>query len=117
VWANGGYATKHAFGVYATTPPADGRFRYAYPQDAIDAMPQRSLATGADGAGTVTVEAYSVMHDRDGKPEQGLVSTLTRDGRRAWGKTAERDLAAAMCAGEWVGRQMTRTSDGTLTAS
>ncbi|CAB4825722.1 MAG: hypothetical protein F2737_12215 [Actinobacteria bacterium] len=117
VWANGGYATKHAFGVYATTPPADGRFRYAYPQDEIDAMPQRSLATGADGAGTVTVEAYSVMHDRDGKPEQGLVSTLMRDGRRAWGKTADRDLATAMCSGEWVGRKMTRTSDGTLTAS
>ena len=117
VWANGGYATKHAFGVYSTTPPADNRFKYAYPQDEIDAMPRRTLATGADGAGTVTVEAYSVMHDRDGEPEQGLVATLMRDGRRAWGKTADRGLARAMCSGEWVGRKMTRSSDGTLSAS
>ena len=43
VWANGGYATKHAFGVYGTEPPAGG-FRHAYPQDEIDALPRRELA-------------------------------------------------------------------------
>ena len=31
VWANGGYATKHSFGVYSTTPPGDG-FRHEKPQ-------------------------------------------------------------------------------------
>ncbi|NCX04698.1 MAG: hypothetical protein EBW68_02835 [Actinobacteria bacterium] len=44
VWANGGYTTKHAFGVYATTPPKNG-FAYDYPQDQIDALPRRSLAS------------------------------------------------------------------------
>ena len=38
VWANGGYVTKHAFGVYGTEPPAAG-FRYDDPQDEIDALP------------------------------------------------------------------------------
>ena len=40
VWANGGYATKHAFGVYATAPPAAG-FRHDRPQAEIDALPPR----------------------------------------------------------------------------
>ena len=39
VWANGGYATKHAFGVYGTDPP-DGGFRHDDPQAEIDALPQ-----------------------------------------------------------------------------
>jgi len=64
VWANGGYATKHAFGVYSATPPADG-FRYEYPQDEIDALPRRDLALGADAAGPADIEAYSVMYSRE----------------------------------------------------
>jgi acetyl-CoA C-acetyltransferase len=117
VWANGGYATKHAFGVYSTTPPTDGTFKYAYPQDEIDAMPRRELAEGADGSGDVTVEAYSVMHDRDGQPELGLAACLTADGRRTWGKATDRDLAAAMCEGEWVGRRVRRNDEAVITAS
>jgi len=117
VWANGGYTTKHAFGVYCTTPPSDGRFKYAYPQDEIDAMPKRALATGADGAGTVTIEAYTVMHDRDGNPEQGLAACLLHDGRRVWGRTGDRDVAAAMCEGEWVGRRVLRRADAIISAS
>ena len=43
VWANGGYVTKHSFGVYSTNPPDHG-FRHADPQDEIDALPRRVLA-------------------------------------------------------------------------
>ena len=84
VWGNGGYTTKHAFGVYSTTPPAAG-FRHAYPQDEIDQMPRRELAEVADAAGTATIEAYTVMHSRDGVPETAIASCLLPDGRRAWG--------------------------------
>jgi acetyl-CoA C-acetyltransferase len=114
VWANGGYATKHAFGVYSTEPPANG-FRHAYPQDEIDAMPRRELANGEDAAGTVTIEAYTVMHDRDGAPEVGQAACLLADGRRAWATTSDQQLAAAMCTGEWVGRRVQRDANGTLT--
>ena len=114
VWANGGYTTKHAFGVYSTEPPAAG-FRYAYPQDQIDAMPRREVATADEAAGPATVEAYSVMHDRDGNPETANAACLLTDGRRAWGRSTDRALAAAMCVGEWVGRAVTLAPDGTLT--
>jgi acetyl-CoA C-acetyltransferase len=114
VWANGGYATKHAFGVYSTEPPANG-FRHAYPQDEIDAMQRRELANGEDAAGTVTIEAYTVMHDRNGAPEVGQAACLLTDGRRAWATTSDQQLAAAMCTGEWVGRRVQRDANGTLT--
>jgi acetyl-CoA C-acetyltransferase len=115
VWANGGYTTKHAFGVYSTTPPAGG-FRHSYPQDRIDAMPRRELAEPADAVGAATVEAYTVMHSRDGLPEQGLAACLLADGRRAWGTSSDPDLAAAMCEGEWVGRAVQLDSEGALHA-
>jgi acetyl-CoA C-acetyltransferase len=115
VWANGGFATKHAFGVYGTTPPELG-FRHTSPQDAIDALPRRRLAEPADAAGDTAIEAYTVMHDRDGLPEMAIASCLVADDRRAWGTSSDRDLAAAMCLGEWVGRPVRLTDDGTLHA-
>ena len=113
VWANGGYATKHAFGVYSATPPADG-FRYEYPQDEIDVLPRRELAVGADAAGPVDIEAYSVMFSRDGQPETAFAACLLHDGRRAWGTSSDPALAAAMCDGEWVGVTVRLDSDGAL---
>ena len=113
VWANGGYTTKHAFGVYSTTPPANA-FRHAYPQDEIDAMPRRELALPADAAGAAPIEAYTVMHDRDGQPEQLLCTALLADGRRAWGSSNDAGLAAACCEGEWVGRSVTLDAAGTV---
>lgn len=115
IWANGGYTTKHAFGVYSTQPPAQS-FAYDYPQDAIDALPQRSLASPADAAGEVTVEAYSVMHDRDGNPERSILSCILDDGRRAWGDTTNVDLGRDMCTHEWVGKRVRLDASGTLLA-
>ena len=114
VWANGGYTTKHAFGIYSTSPPVGG-FKYAYPQAEIDAMPSRRVASGDEAAGPATIEVYSVMHDRDGNPDTAYAGCLLADGRRAWGRTSDRALAAAMCVGEWVGRSATLAADGTLT--
>jgi acetyl-CoA C-acetyltransferase len=113
VWANGGYTTKHAFGVYATEPPPHG-FAYDYPQDVIDAMPRRELAPPAEAAGKATVEGYSVMHDRDGNPERTIVSCLLSDGRRAWGDSVDPDLGRAMCAAEYVGTTVTLDTEGAL---
>ena len=56
------------------------------------------------------------MHDRDGAPETGLAACLLADGRRAWGTSTRPGLAAAMCEGEWVGREAELAPDGTLAA-
>jgi acetyl-CoA C-acetyltransferase len=113
VWANGGYATKHAFGVYSSTPPAFG-FRHESPQDEIDALPRRMLAEPEAAAGRATIEAYTVMHSRDGVPEKVISSCLLDDGRRAWGLSDDVATAAAVCEGEWVGREVTLDPSGSL---
>lgn len=112
-WANGGYATKHAFGVFSTTPPAKP-FRHDSPQAAVDALPSRELADPAAAAGTATIEAYSVMFSRDGAPETAQASCLLADGRRAWGISSDAAVAAAMCDGEWVGVSCELDAEGTL---
>jgi acetyl-CoA C-acetyltransferase len=113
VWGNGGLATKHSFGVYSTEPPRTP-FRHAEPQDEIDALPQRSLASPSEAAGAATIEAYTVMFDRDGRPERSIASCLLDDGRRAWGASTSSDVTAAMCEGEWVGRRVELDASGDL---
>jgi acetyl-CoA C-acetyltransferase len=113
VWANGGYVTKHAFGVYGTEPPADG-FRHDDPQAEIDALPRRDLAAPEEAAGTATIEAYTVMHARDGTPEQGIATCLLDDGRRAWGLSSDADVLGALSEGEWVGRRVVLSPAGDL---
>jgi acetyl-CoA C-acetyltransferase len=113
VWANGGYATKHSFGIYSTDPPALG-FRHENPQAEIDALPRRDLAAAIDAAGSATIEGYTVMHSRDGEPETAICACLLTDGRRAWGTSTEPGLARAMCDGEWVGRDVQLDVAGTL---
>ena len=72
------------------------------------------LFRSADAAGAATIEAYTVMHDRDGQPEQLLCTALLTDGRRAWGSSNDAELAATCCEGEWVGRSVTLDAAGTV---
>ncbi len=101
-WANGGYATKHAFGVYRAAPPAVA-FRRDTPQATVDALPQRELADPVDAAGPAAIEAYSVMFDRENTAETAYASCLLEDGRRAWGSSTDPATLTALCDGEWVG--------------
>lgn len=112
VWANGGFATKHAFGVYSTTPTPN--FRHDKPQARIDALPRRDLALPTDAVGDATVEAYTVMFDREGSPERAIAACLLADGRRAWGTSTAPATMAALCEGDWVGQPVVLTDDGTL---
>ena len=46
-------------------------------------LPRRELCEEPDG--DVAIETWTVMHDRDGAPETGILAGLLDDGRRAWG--------------------------------
>jgi acetyl-CoA C-acetyltransferase len=115
VWANGGFATKHSFGVYSCRPPARP-FAHDEPQAEIDALPFRQLAPMADAAGPATIEAYTVMFSREAEPEEAIAACLLPDGRRAWGMSTELGLATAMCEGEWVGVDVALDAEGMLSA-
>lgn len=112
--ANGGYLTKHAMGVYSTAPLVGG-FRYAQPQDQVDAVDGREVADRWEGP--ATVESYTVMHDRDGAPANGIIAALCPDGRRTWATTEDPDTLIAMEHAELVGRATTTAADGTAAIS
>jgi acetyl-CoA C-acetyltransferase len=109
VTANGGFITKHAFGIYSTEPPAEP-FRHADLQAAVDALPSRTLDEAPDGS--VDVESWTVLHGRDGSPETGFVVGLLADGHRAWGTTQDPAVLQTMLTEELAGRKFDVKPDG-----
>ena len=99
--ANGGYITKHAFGLYSTNPLSNG-FQHEDCQVEIDAFP--SVDLDAEHVGSGTIEAYTVMHGADG-PERGLASVRTPNGRQ-WAGTSDLPLMESMMTEEHVGRSV-----------
>jgi acetyl-CoA C-acetyltransferase len=89
ITANGGYLTKHSFGVYGTEPPIE--FRWEDVQSAVDREPTRDGLVEWEGVGTV--EAWTTPFDRDGQPEKVFVAVRTPDGSRTLAVIA--DPAAA----------------------
>ncbi len=84
VTANGWYVTKHSIGIYGGRPagnPWTERDDSAV-QEAIDAQVLPELVVQAGG--NLTVEAYVIRHDRDGRPEKGTVVGRLSDGTRAF---------------------------------
>ena len=110
VTGNGGYLTKHSFGVYSTTPPTQP-FRWEDCQAEVDATPRRRGAP--DHHGEVMVESYTVMHGRDGA-ETALAACLTPDGARCWARSTDADLMAHLMGEECVGVAAEIEPDGTL---
>lgn len=98
--ANGWFLTKHSIGLYGNEPSEHG-FRWESPQDQVDALPRRDVV--ADYDGEVTVESFTVVHERDGSPGTGFVACLLDDGRRAWGATRDADEMKALEENDLIG--------------
>ncbi|MEA3077137.1 MAG: acetyl-CoA C-acetyltransferase [Actinomycetota bacterium] len=113
VTANGWYLTKHALGIYSTTPPAAG-FRWASGQDTVHASPSRDVAV--DYSGPAVIEAYTVLHDRDGSPNLGIVACLLADGRRTWANTTDPSCLHALTTEACEHRAVTIDRLGALTS-
>jgi acetyl-CoA C-acetyltransferase len=102
----GWFATKHSAGIYNTRRP-EGAWQRTDPaedQRAVDAMESPPFASEAEGAGTV--ETYTVIFDREGEPEQGIVIGRLDNGAnpRFFANTPpDRDLMLAMTREEFVG--------------
>lgn len=110
VSSNGGFITKHAFGIYSTAPPGKP-FRYEVPQDRVDAMPTREAVPAFDGP--VEIESYTVMYGSNG-PSAALAACLLDDGRRAWGNTDDPEVMQAMVNEEFCGRPARLREQGTI---
>ena len=111
----GWYATKHAFGLYASRPPAHGGkepFAWRDVQREVDALPRCDVDPAATGP--VRVETYTVTFDREGRPERGILVCRTPEGTRAWANVGDADALQRLCAEEGIGRTGTLAADGSL---
>lgn len=79
LFANGGYLTKHSFGVWSTTPRRFERADPAGYQREIDVMESPPLVEKPDGEGVI--ETFTVIHDR-GQPMVAILIGRLPDGAR-----------------------------------
>lgn len=111
ITANGGNVEKHSFGLYSTVPPTGG-FRAERPQEEVDARGSRAVSESYEGP--VTVEAWTVMHERDGTMARAHAACLTPDGVRVWGVTGDADTMKRFESDDPVGTDATIGVDGEL---
>ncbi len=108
--ALGWYVTKHAIGIYSTSPPAR-RFAEIDAGPTVDRPPPRRVRGEYDGK--ATIEAYTAPYDRDGAPEAAIVSSLTPAGERVLTRATDHELVAELLRCDPLGRQVT-LAEGTL---
>jgi acetyl-CoA C-acetyltransferase len=110
--ALGWYATKHSVGIWSSRPPeAFTRVDPALTQAEVDALPRRRPAGLFDG--TMTVEATSVVMERDATPSFAIVAGLLPDGSRGLANSRDPDVMADMTREPWEGRAVAIENDGT----
>ena len=106
----GMHLTKHAAGLWSTTPPSAGTAVLAAP----DPGPAVVRPIADVHHGPATIAAYTVHHGRDGAPTDGLLiaDVPGTDGARCYAVVRDPDLLVAMEAEEWVGRSVTLADGG-----
>lgn len=112
ITANGGYLTKHSFGVYGTEPPTH-EFRWEDVQSTVDAEPTRVGEVEWEGTGTI--ETWTTPYDREGLPEKALLAVLTPEGSRTLAVLTDRSEAQASVDEDIAGAKVTVRADGTAT--
>jgi acetyl-CoA C-acetyltransferase len=113
VTGNGWYLTKHSASVWSTEAKEGDLPR--------DGLPAERASTGADTTpldvhedltGPATIEAYTVLFDREGNPARGILLGRSADGRRFIANTpSDPALLAGLVEAEGVGRSGTLSVD------
>jgi acetyl-CoA C-acetyltransferase len=110
VTANGGYLSKHAAGIYSTRPPK--RAWHEITASAVvwgDDDDEQAPALEETPQGDGVIETYTVAHNRDGEPVQGIIigrlgNASNHPGARFLANTPpDRDLLGAMITEEFLG--------------
>jgi acetyl-CoA C-acetyltransferase len=111
ITANGGFLTKHSFGVYGTEPPAE--FRWEDVQSAVDREPTRKGLVEWEGVGTV--EAWTTPFNREGQPEKAFLAVRTPDGSRTLAVIGDPAAAEVTVREDIGGAKAAVAADGSAT--
>jgi acetyl-CoA C-acetyltransferase len=109
IHSNGGNATKHAVMICSNVPPT--QFACIDAQQRADLRPRQAVTEGWQGS--VTVEAATVVFDRDG-PTNLLAAVLTADGERGWATSTDASVINETMSEGLAGRAVRRSADGVL---
>jgi acetyl-CoA C-acetyltransferase len=107
VFANGGYLTKHSFGVWSSVPRPFTRTDPATCQAEVDRMASPPLTETPDGAGRI--ETFTVIHDRGVPAFAIVIGRLDADDSRFLAQM--RDGLEALIDAPAVGRPIQVTAD------
>lgn len=110
ITANGGYLTKHSFGVYGTKPPPH-EFRWEDVQSEVDREPTREALVDWSGVGTV--ETWTTPFDREGAPEKAFLAVRTPEDARVLAVIPDAAGAAATVEEDIAGAKVQVNPDGT----
>lgn len=110
ITANGGYLTKHSFGVYGTEPPTH-EFRWEDVQSEVDALPTRAAVLDWSGVGTI--ETWTTPVDRDGNPEKAFLAVRTPEDARVLAVISDPSEAQATVTEDIAGARVRVHHDGT----
>lgn len=91
VGANGGILSKYSVGVYATAAAPFVRCDSGRLQAELDARP--AVSFDEQPSGRATVESYTVVHGKDGRPAIGVVVARLAHGARCLATTRKDDAA------------------------
>ena len=94
LYGNGGYVNKHHTLVLSAQPPRqriDPAYWYPVQMQADAARGKVPELADIGYQGAATVETYTVIYARDGRPLHGVVVALTSDGRRTMAKVLPDD--------------------------
>lgn len=109
ITANGGYLTKHSFGVYGTAPPTE--FRWENLQSLVAKEPTRHGLIEWEGVGTV--ESWTTPFNREGRPDKAFLAVRTPDGSRTLAVIADAAEAEATVREDIGGAKVAVAGDGT----
>jgi acetyl-CoA C-acetyltransferase len=110
ITANGGWLTKHSFGIYGSEPP-EHEFRWEDVQSAVDTQPTRKAETEWSGIGTV--ETWTTPFNRSGSPEKAFVAVRTPEDSRTLAVITDASEADATVREDITGVKVQVHPDGT----
>jgi acetyl-CoA C-acetyltransferase len=110
ITANGGFLTKHSFGVYGTEPPPH-QFRWEDVQPEVDREPARNAVVEWEGVGTV--ESWTASFGRDGVAEKAFLAVRTPDDSRTLAIIDDPSEAAVTVREDIAGAKVAVRADGT----
>lgn len=110
ITANGGYLTKHSFGIYGSEPP-EHEFRWEDVQSAVDTEPTRKAEVEWSGVGTV--ETWTTPFDRSGAAEKVFVAVRTPEDSRTLAVITDAAEAEVSVREDIAGAKVAVHTDGT----